>query len=536
MAYRVLLLLLLMGIELRAENGDVLWSVDMGEPIFASPTLGRDGTIYLGSNASMLTAYRANDSEVIPLWSYTANDWIDATAALGEDGTIYVGTYDSTLVAIDPDTGQAKWETTLGESEGQFGVVQASPGITSAGLIVVSTSAGFVHGVLPSGEEEWFFEIGAETRSSPAIDRNDRIYFGADDGNVYCINDSGERQWTFSVDGAGAEESRIYSSPALDEAGNVYIGSGNGSLYALTAEGQLRWKFDTPEAVDVCPAIDSDNTVYFASRNGSVYAVDQTGTELWASFLGDIFFSSPVIDANGFVYVVYYAGSGLSKVVAFAPGGQEIWETEIEAVIDSSPVLTVDGHLLVGAFDGKLYALECGASLGYSQPWPRFRRDTRGRGRFIETPMPEIVGGPRSQAVRGGGAASFTVETQDNSDQAIWRRSGDVLEVGKQLTMNLSGVTLEEVSLYDVIVSNERGEVLSDHFFLSLFDFAEKTGSFIHPVNEAFNISSSTDLGTWSLIDEGVSRVAGPTSGVETSSFVLDLDSSAAFVRLNLEQ
>ena len=92
----------------------------------------------------------------------------------------------------------------------------------------------------------------------------------------------------------------------------------------------------------------------------------------WASFLGDIFFSSPVIDANGFVYVVYYAGSGLSKVVAFAPGGQEIWETEIEAVIDSSPVLTVDGHLLVGAFDGKLYALECGASLGYSQPWPRF--------------------------------------------------------------------------------------------------------------------------------------------------------------------
>ena len=92
------------------------------------------------------------------------------------------------------------------------------------------------------------------------------------------------------------------------------------------------------------------------------------------------------------------------------------------------------------------------------------------------------------------------------------------------------------VSLYDVIVSNERGEVLSDHFFLSFFDFAEKTGSFIHPVNQAFNISSSADLGTWSLIDEGVSRVAGPTSGVETSSFVLDLDSSAAFVRLNLEQ
>ena len=111
--------------------------------------------------------------------------------------------------------------------------------------------------------------------------------------------------------------------------------------------------------------------------------------------------------------------------------------------------------------------------------------------------MPEIVGSPRSQAVRGGGAASFTVETQDNSDQAIWRRSGDVLEVGKQLTMNLSGVTLEEVSLYDVIVSNERGEVLSDHFFLSLFDFAEKD-SLVHSPSERgfqhFFINRSWDV------------------------------------------
>ena len=96
MASRVLLLLMCVSLELRAEIGDILWSVDMEEPIFASPTLGRDGTIYIGSNASTLTAYRANETEAVPLWTYTTNDWIDATAALGEDGTIYVGTYDST--------------------------------------------------------------------------------------------------------------------------------------------------------------------------------------------------------------------------------------------------------------------------------------------------------------------------------------------------------------------------------------------------------------------------------------------------------
>ena len=536
MAYRVLLLLILVSLEARAENGDVLWSVDMGEPIFASPTLGRDGTIYIGSNASTLMAFRANESEAVPMWTYTANDWIDATAAIGEDGTIYVGTYDSTLVALDPDTGQSKWVTTLGESEGQFGVVQASPAITSEGLIVVSTSAGFLHGISPSGEEAWFFEIGADTRSSPAVDVDDRILFGADNGNVYCLNDSGEQQWTFSVDGAGEEASRVYGSPALDDAGNVYIGSGNGSLYSLTAEGQLRWKFDTPEAVDVCPAIDSENIVYFASRNGSLYAVDQSGLELWSRFLGDIFYSSPIIDANGFVYIAYFAGAGVSKVVAFAPGGQEVWETQIDAVIDSSPALTVDGHLLVGAFDGKLYALESGAPLGYTQPWPRFRRDTRSRGRVIETPLPEIIDGPRSLAVNERGAASFTVQTLDGSEQAVWRRNGEIVEAENQQAMHFSDTTMESVALYDVIVSNERGEVRSDVFFLSLFDFTEEAVSFTHPVNEGFNISSSSDLTLWSVDDEGVSKVVGPASGLETSSITLDVNSPAAFVRLNLER
>ena len=263
-----------------AAPGDLLWSFETGGPVYASPTLQSDGTILIGSNDSKFYALTPGQTEATVKWSIDAGDWIDSTAAIGSDGTAYFGTYDSKLFAIDTASGNVKWEHSIGEAGGEFGVIQSSPAIMADGSIVITTSAGFVHRISDSGEELWSYEIGAESRSSIAVDAQGRLYFGADDGVVYCLNASGEEQWTFSVDGAGEEASRIYSSPAIDQEGNVYIGSGNGNLYSLTSEGTFRWAFATSEAVDASPAVDEDNQIYFASRNGLAYCVNPNGDEM----------------------------------------------------------------------------------------------------------------------------------------------------------------------------------------------------------------------------------------------------------------
>ncbi|MGY8688015.1 MAG: outer membrane protein assembly factor BamB family protein, partial [Verrucomicrobiales bacterium] len=491
--------------------------------------------IFIGSNANTFTALTPTAGEPKLKWTYTADDWIDATAMIGDDGTVYVGTYDSTLVALNPDTGEVRWKTQVGADEGQFGVIQASPALASDGQIIVSTSAGFIHGILPTGEEAWFFEIGADTRSSPAIGLDGRIYFGADDGKVYCLDATGQLVWSYAVDGAGEDDSRIYSSPSMDRVGNIYVGSGNGFLYSLDSAGQLRWKFETPEAVDVCPAIDSENNVYFATRNGSLHCVSQEGVEQWSKFLGDIFYSSPVIDANGFVYITYFAGQGRSFVVAFTPGGQEVWQTEIASVIDSSLVLTAEGTLLVGAFDGKVYALEGGAPLDYTLPWPRFRRDTRGRGRVIEGALPTIIEGLSPLALAQAGVGSFSLTSGDAGDRYAWRRAGETIASTVLSSLSVGPITLADVGIYDVIISNDHSEVLAPSTFLTQVSMDGAGVDFTYPGDLGIGLFQSTNLIDWTKDGLSLSVTDDPSAGLQTASVSLLGEAGYHYVRLSWE-
>lgn len=529
-----------------AAPGDIIGSFTTGAPVYASPALGPDGTIYIGSNDARCYALEWNSEGLKQRWVYPADDWIDSSAAMGPDGTVYIATYNSTLAALDPVTGTEHWTVSVGETEGAFSVIQASPAIAADGAIVLTTIAGFAHAYDPDGNELWSFEIGEASQSSPVIDQQGNIYFGADDGKVYCLNASGEVQWTFAVDTAGAEESRIRSSPAIDSQGNLYVGAGDGFLYSLTANGALRWKFQTPEAVDSTPAIDRSNQIYFGSRNGSLYCVDQGGELVWSTYLGDIFYSSPVIDDNGFVYATYFGGQGKSLVIAFAPGGVEVWQTQIEAVIDSSLTISPDGILYVGGFDGTLYAIEgSGGALDYLSPWPRFRKDIRGRGRVIPGSLPDIATWPSAGVTREGGGAEFSVVTADAvENQYFWRKNGNVIRDTGSSTLTLGQVTKDAVGIYDVIVSNQFGEILSPPTFLALYaapsytvlsSLSRFSTQFTYPDlpdGQDVVITRSTDLVHWTSEDLVVQPLASLTEGNQEVTATFTTSELTGFFRL----
>ena len=532
--------------RLQASPGDIIGTFVTGGPIYASPTLSPDGTIHVGSNDSKCYAINSTANGLQQKWVYTADDWIDSTAAIGPDGNLYVATYNSTLVALDPSTGSELWTVSVGEQEGAFGVIQSSPAIADDGTIIITTTAGFTHAIDPSGDQLWSFEMGSESQSSPAIDANGNIYFGASDGKLYCLNSLGEMQWAYAVDDPATDTSRLYSSPAIDSDGHIYIGSGNGNLYSITSIGTLRWKYQTVEAVDSSPAIDQDNQIYFGSRNGSIYCVDQGGILIWSSFLGDIFYSSPVIDANGFLYVTYFGGQGRTFVTAFAPGGAEVWQTQIDAVVDSSLTIAPDGTLYVGAFDGIVYAIEgSGSPLDYSSPWPRFRKDTRSRGRVIQGSLPTIVTPPTATIVMEGKSAEFFVETtKANTNNYYWRRNGELIEGNDRPRLGLSTPTKEAIAVYDVIISNNFGETLSPLTYLSLYstptyDFAsgifQFSTQFTYPESTALGnvlVTHSTDLLNWS--SEGV-IVEALASGNGSTDIRASIRTLAPFGFLRLE-
>ena len=80
-------------------DGKEKWKYDIGATIISSPTLGKDGTVYVGAADSVFYAIAPEGDRI--KWSYKTGGSFDfSSAAIAEDGTIYVGSTDGALYAF----------------------------------------------------------------------------------------------------------------------------------------------------------------------------------------------------------------------------------------------------------------------------------------------------------------------------------------------------------------------------------------------------------------------------------------------------
>ena len=91
------------------------------------------------------------------------------------------------------------------------------------------------------GDLIWKFEVGSDDGyiSSPTLDDNGDIYFGAHDNKVYAIYSNGTIKWNFNTG------ERVYSTPAIGRDNTIYVGSNDDYLYAINSNGSEKWRFKT---------------------------------------------------------------------------------------------------------------------------------------------------------------------------------------------------------------------------------------------------------------------------------------------------
>lgn len=270
-------------------TGKSTWSYQTGRGINASPVLGKDGTVFVGSDEGWFYAFR-QDGKV--KWRFDAGGWI-STAAISEDGTVYFSASNAILLgqgklyALD-SKGRKKWE------KGYEG--PGTPLVGEGGKIFIGALDGNLYSLKPDGKEAWRFQTKGDIVSTPALDLDGNVIFGSRDGFVYAVSPRGKLVWKVKAQDA------VESSPAIAKDGTIYIGSEDAHLYAISRDGRVRWRFEADGPIRTRPAIGKDGTIYVGTSAGTLYALTPKGAKLWElSGEGDV--SSPVIGKDGTIYV-----------------------------------------------------------------------------------------------------------------------------------------------------------------------------------------------------------------------------------------
>jgi len=225
-----------------------------------------------------------------------------------------------------------KWTFATGKRDAAGGF-ETDPVIGPDGTVILGANNGILYALDPeTGDIRWVFPTGFDTfaiYSTPFVDREGIVYFGAKDGNVYALRAPGtgivaEVVWSLNLG------TTIETSPTFTPDGTLVIGADDWAYYGITPPRRstgpkVKWRFQTQGTLISSPAVDTDGTVFVASMDGTVSAL------------------APPTDAGGSVTARWRFRSGARD----AAGGFE-----------NAPAIDDQGTLYIGGNDGILYALD----------------------------------------------------------------------------------------------------------------------------------------------------------------------------------
>jgi large repetitive protein len=149
-----------------------------------------------------------------------------ASPTVGPDGSLYVGANNSNLYAISPD-GRLEW---LFEAEREIAGIWSTPALSSDGsTLYFGANRGGVYAVnRADGSLRWQYSIVGSIYSSPAVDGTDIVYTGSTVGHVLAL-DGASGSLVFDYDARAP----IWTAPALRPDGAVVVADRLGRVMLL---------------------------------------------------------------------------------------------------------------------------------------------------------------------------------------------------------------------------------------------------------------------------------------------------------------
>jgi len=327
--------------------------------ITSTPALSLDGnTLYFGAWDHNLYALHSNNGTL--KWNVTLNLGSPSSPTVGNDGTIYVGSLDSLYAVHANGTLKFRYDT-----NSSFWDVETPPTVGKDGAVYFGSDDGYfyaVHG--NNGTLKWKDYVGSSVSAKPALDMSEStLYFNSHNNKLYAVNMDGSLKWQFPMVNATGIDSDSFPTVATD--GTIYVGEEHTSgfnLFALDSHGALIWQFDTGGPIPAKVTLSRDETtLYFGSfldvpgqpiDNGTLYAIDSNGKEKWRYITSSPFRGKPQLFEDKIYYLNDVEGSVLYALNS--TNGKYLWEYEISdgPQGDVSPTIGKDGNVMYFAASG----------------------------------------------------------------------------------------------------------------------------------------------------------------------------------------
>jgi len=246
-----------------------------------------DGTVYIAGHSRGPQGFHAiNQSLTTQNWVFNEGAEFNATPAIGSDGTIYIGSTNDNFYAINPD-GTEKWSAEYGTWTASATAIGPDETIYFSGE---TSSGGVLIAFNPNGIEKWRNALPEKAaQGGPAVAADGTIYLGGYEEKMIAYNPDGTEKWAYTANGA------IETVPAIDNEGNLYFGDTSGFFHIINSDGLNIYKvIKLGDEIHSSVAIGTDGVIYVAGNQGEfgkVYALKTNATGLqmggWPMFAKD---------------------------------------------------------------------------------------------------------------------------------------------------------------------------------------------------------------------------------------------------------
>ena len=365
-----------------------------------------EGTLYFGAGwAGQLYALDPETGET--RWQYDLGAGVAADTAVSGD-VVLIGDLDGRIHAVSRDTGTRLWRTEATDVDIRGNVS------TDGNGVFVSHDDGRVTAVdLDDGTPLWQFSAGKAIYGGTTV-ANGFVYVTSYDDWVYALDAaSGETLWK-------TELRRGASSTPLVVGKLVIVGSWDERVYALDSRtGEHLWNFWAGGAVPASVAA-SEDSLYFGANDGYLYAISVIdGALKWRYGIADEIWGTPAA-ADGLVYV----GANNHTVYALdAETGSLVWQFRTGGEVDA-PLTVSHNTVYAPSDDGYIYALAGGLPDGYV-PVP-----------VASTPMSAFTLLTRDELIQLL-AVSFGTERPVSSRVTTYGRDGNIERDGSEVIIEI---------------------------------------------------------------------------------------------------